>query len=703
MLALYPSWWPGLADVFGRRIDAVRIDDNVICGGDEKVIYDGRLVRARPSGRGARGRARRARRRRSRRRARARLRGADPPGRLGGGRACSRSRTGSPRFDAGRIVPEGRAESFAIRASPAASGGVHRPRPAHRRRRRGRAPGDRRTQAAPSSPRREAALPARRRRPLARDPGPLGPVRGGDRVRVFALRGAFRDFHAWLLPEGADATPTHPDSRQFPALHGKSHPGAPCARRRARSVRRYAIPIGRALQGRGGSRTRRLRLRRARGARLRPAGPAAAARHRRAGDPAGRRAGRRRRHLPPRPLRHGGGPPPAAPAIGRHPSVHTAALTYLPGPGVPAIAEQLRALAAAVPQGARLHLVGHSLGGIVARYFALEAGDPRVVQTISLATPFGASPRPPGWVSTPAATSTRGAPCSAASSSTPRRRACRTCPSSPAPTTSSSAHLPRAARRRRAADGGARAQLAALRRRGRARGGGAGSWSDGGAGGRGSAGGRDGPHPPGPLSRCAGEGEAESSAETSAFPAPLAREAGEGTGVRGSQRALRRRAAASPSAASRPPSPKLVSVACPTAQLDPPSTLPPVPPVPPVVPAPPVPLVVPAPPVPPVVPAPPVPPVAMPHGQGAALMNFGGVRMPGRIVWSAEAPRVRSAVRAVRGSSREEAGDPERASCRCRRRAWPGRPEPPPARRCPCCRRSRSARGRSARWSSMSW
>lgn len=80
-------------------------------------------------------------------------------------------------------------------------------------------------------------------------------------------------------------------------------------------------------------------------------------------------------------------------AITRHPFVHAAALTYLPGPGVPAIAEQLRRLCAALPEGARLHLVGHSLGGIVTRWFALESGDRRVVQTISLATPFGGVPR----------------------------------------------------------------------------------------------------------------------------------------------------------------------------------------------------------------------------------------------------------------------------------------------------------------------
>jgi hypothetical protein len=84
---------------------------------------------------------------------------------------------------------------------------------------------------------------------------------------------------------------------------------------------------------------------------------------------------------------------PLRAVIARHRFLHTGALTYLPGPGVPAIAERLRELASAVPAHARLHLVGHSLGGVVARWFALEAGDPRVVQTISLAAPFGGVPR----------------------------------------------------------------------------------------------------------------------------------------------------------------------------------------------------------------------------------------------------------------------------------------------------------------------
>lgn len=84
---------------------------------------------------------------------------------------------------------------------------------------------------------------------------------------------------------------------------------------------------------------------------------------------------------------------PLRAAVARHPSLHTGALTYFPGPGVEALAAKLAELVAAVPEHARLHLVGHSLGGVVSRWFALEAKDARVVQTISLATPFAGVPR----------------------------------------------------------------------------------------------------------------------------------------------------------------------------------------------------------------------------------------------------------------------------------------------------------------------
>jgi pimeloyl-ACP methyl ester carboxylesterase len=75
-------------------------------------------------------------------------------------------------------------------------------------------------------------------------------------------------------------------------------------------------------------------------------------------------------------------------ALGKHRRVHTAAMTYAPGPGVEELAQKLGALVRDLPAGARLHLVGHSLGGIVTRYFAQEIGDPRILQTVSLASPF---------------------------------------------------------------------------------------------------------------------------------------------------------------------------------------------------------------------------------------------------------------------------------------------------------------------------
>jgi len=72
----------------------------------------------------------------------------------------------------------------------------------------------------------------------------------------------------------------------------------------------------------------------------------------------------------------------------RHERIHTATMTFRPGPGVKVLARQLAELVADLPQGVRVHLIGHSLGGVVARWFAQEHDDPRVVQTISMAAPF---------------------------------------------------------------------------------------------------------------------------------------------------------------------------------------------------------------------------------------------------------------------------------------------------------------------------
>lgn len=73
--------------------------------------------------------------------------------------------------------------------------------------------------------------------------------------------------------------------------------------------------------------------------------------------------------------------------------VKVASFTHVPGAGIRRIAEQLARVVDALPRDARLHLVGHSLGGIVARWYVQEmGGHDRVAQTISMATPFGGAP-----------------------------------------------------------------------------------------------------------------------------------------------------------------------------------------------------------------------------------------------------------------------------------------------------------------------
>jgi triacylglycerol lipase len=83
---------------------------------------------------------------------------------------------------------------------------------------------------------------------------------------------------------------------------------------------------------------------------------------------------------------------PLRQAIARLGRVHTATFTYAPGPDVAALCDRLGELTGELPGDARLHLVGHSLGGVVARAYAQERGDRRVVQTISLASPFAGVP-----------------------------------------------------------------------------------------------------------------------------------------------------------------------------------------------------------------------------------------------------------------------------------------------------------------------
>jgi triacylglycerol lipase len=75
--------------------------------------------------------------------------------------------------------------------------------------------------------------------------------------------------------------------------------------------------------------------------------------------------------------------------VERRTGAKTASFTYLSGTGVRRIAEDLRELLDRLPRGVRIHLVGHSLGGLVVRWFVQEvASDFRVAQTITVAAPF---------------------------------------------------------------------------------------------------------------------------------------------------------------------------------------------------------------------------------------------------------------------------------------------------------------------------
>lgn len=71
-----------------------------------------------------------------------------------------------------------------------------------------------------------------------------------------------------------------------------------------------------------------------------------------------------------------------------------ASFTHAPGMTLPRIARSLAKLVERIPHGARIHLVGHSLGGLVARWYVQElGGHHRIAQTISLGSPFGGTER----------------------------------------------------------------------------------------------------------------------------------------------------------------------------------------------------------------------------------------------------------------------------------------------------------------------
>jgi triacylglycerol lipase len=71
-----------------------------------------------------------------------------------------------------------------------------------------------------------------------------------------------------------------------------------------------------------------------------------------------------------------------------------ATFTHAPGVGIDRIARSLKRLVARLPRHCRVHLVGHSMGGVVARWYVQEhGGHAHVAQTISLGSPFAGTVR----------------------------------------------------------------------------------------------------------------------------------------------------------------------------------------------------------------------------------------------------------------------------------------------------------------------
>jgi pimeloyl-ACP methyl ester carboxylesterase len=86
---------------------------------------------------------------------------------------------------------------------------------------------------------------------------------------------------------------------------------------------------------------------------------------------------------------------PLAERLERDTGARAATFTHLPGEGIERIARRVADLIVRLPaRTQRVHLVGHSIGGLAARHYVeVLGGDPRVVQTVSIASPFSGVPR----------------------------------------------------------------------------------------------------------------------------------------------------------------------------------------------------------------------------------------------------------------------------------------------------------------------
>lgn len=70
-------------------------------------------------------------------------------------------------------------------------------------------------------------------------------------------------------------------------------------------------------------------------------------------------------------------------------SLDVRTFTFFPGATLDRIANSIARAVGDHPHACRIHLIGHSLGGLAIRWYVQErAHDPRIVQTISIASPY---------------------------------------------------------------------------------------------------------------------------------------------------------------------------------------------------------------------------------------------------------------------------------------------------------------------------
>jgi hypothetical protein len=203
VMALYPSWWGGLADVFGKRDFGVKIQDNVICAADEKVVYTPDW-----SSLGEPGEVREGAvdeldvadlvDERAHRYEVSAPRGGWVIGAVLGMGIGNGEGKGKPRFDAGRIVPEGRYDAFVVDSR------VPRRDAVIVFRTNGGGPGRLRIdieRAGKIVESREVGYPERPADRWSEVRVGVNDVGGGDRLVVNAVSSAFPSFHVWVLRE----------------------------------------------------------------------------------------------------------------------------------------------------------------------------------------------------------------------------------------------------------------------------------------------------------------------------------------------------------------------------------------------------------------------------------------------------------------------------------------------------------------------